>query len=125
VGAPFDWIRRGRLAERRAARFLRGLGFEILARNVRTKSGEIDLLAREGASLVVVEVKLRRGGARSAFAAVGARKKERLLRAVREARVKLRLPPGLPLRFDLVTLADSEPPRLVRGAFGASATFLA
>ncbi len=56
----------GRLGEDLAAAHLEGLGFAILARNVRTRHGEIDLVAFDGATLVFAEVKSarHRGGAR-------------------------------------------------------------
>lgn len=47
----------GRAGERIAARFLEERGAEVIARNIRTKEGEIDLLARFGREPVVVEVK--------------------------------------------------------------------
>ena len=50
----------GRLGERLAAAHLQRLGFAILARNVRTRHGEIDLIAFDGEALVFVEVKTRR-----------------------------------------------------------------
>ena len=43
-----------------AARFLTRSGFAILDKNVRTRAGEIDLVAREGKTIVFVEVKTRR-----------------------------------------------------------------
>lgn len=49
----------GRIGEQLAADFLTRQGFEIAGRNVRTSSGEIDLLARLGNLLVFVEVKTR------------------------------------------------------------------
>ena len=52
----------GRDGERAAARFLRRKGMRILARNYRAAMGEIDLIARDGDSLVFVEVKTRRAG---------------------------------------------------------------
>jgi len=54
----------GRRGEELAARHLCGLGFVVLARNVRTTRGEIDLIARRGAVLVFAEVKTRRVSAR-------------------------------------------------------------
>jgi putative endonuclease len=51
---------RGRNAEAVAAWFLRLKGYRILARRVRTRAGEIDLVARQGDTLVFVEVKARR-----------------------------------------------------------------
>jgi putative endonuclease len=53
--------RLGRLGERLAAEHLERLGYEIVARNHRTRHGEIDLVACDDETLVVVEVKSRRG----------------------------------------------------------------
>ena len=92
----------GRAAERRAARLLRAAGLEILARNVRTRSGEIDLVAREGPVLVIVEVRRRAPHLLAARQSFDRAKRECLLRSAREARHKLRLAAGIPLRFDLV-----------------------
>ncbi len=52
----------GDRGERAAARFLRRRGLRVLARGYRTKLGEIDLIARDGDTLVFVEVKARRQG---------------------------------------------------------------
>ena len=51
----------GEWGEGIAADFLTARGYEILARNIRTPAGEIDLLARRGGLLVFIEVKTRRG----------------------------------------------------------------
>ena len=58
---PTGRQRIGRWGEDAAARFLQARGYLILGRNLRTRSGEIDLLARqgEGGELVFVEVKTR------------------------------------------------------------------
>jgi putative endonuclease len=68
----------GRYGEDVAAEHLRRKGFEILARNVRTAFGEIDLVALDGGVVVFVEVKARRGA--GALEAVDARKRLRLSR---------------------------------------------
>ncbi len=52
--------RLGRWAESGAALYLRLSGYHILARNVRYRQGEIDVIARRGRFLVFVEVKFRR-----------------------------------------------------------------
>ena len=49
----------GQRGESLAVRHLRSEGYEILAQNYRTKVGEIDIVAREGETLVFVEVKAR------------------------------------------------------------------
>jgi putative endonuclease len=60
--APADDPRRalGRLGEELAAAHLERLGFTILARNVRTRHGEIDLIVFDGSTLVFAEVKTLR-----------------------------------------------------------------
>jgi putative endonuclease len=52
----------GGRGEEEAARHLAARGFAILDRNVRSRLGEIDLVARDGGTLVFVEVKARRAG---------------------------------------------------------------
>ncbi|VVM07641.1 hypothetical protein MAMC_01735 [Methylacidimicrobium cyclopophantes] len=72
----------GRWGEREAARFLRKRGYRILLRNVRIGGGEIDLVCRDGAILVFVEVKTRSSTNYGEPAeAVGAGKRARLIRA--------------------------------------------
>jgi putative endonuclease len=51
----------GRYGEDLAARYLSTHGFAVLERNWRCELGEIDIVAREGDTLVVCEVKTRRG----------------------------------------------------------------
>jgi putative endonuclease len=52
----------GRRGERAAARYLRRRGLRVITRSYRTTRGEIDLIARDGDTLVFVEVKTRRAG---------------------------------------------------------------
>jgi putative endonuclease len=49
----------GQAGEETARRFLKGSGYQILARNFRCPVGEIDLICREAKSIVFVEVKTR------------------------------------------------------------------
>lgn len=53
----------GRWGESVAAEYLKNRGYEILARNVRTPYGELDLVTRKLGVMVFVEVKTRSGGA--------------------------------------------------------------
>ena len=59
-----DSYAEGRLGEVRAEQALAKLGYDILARNYRCAGAEIDLIARDGAVIVFVEVKMR-GSARA------------------------------------------------------------
>ena len=58
-------LRTGRIGEDRACEFLVGRGFAIIARNCRTRFGEIDAIALDRGALVFVEVKTMRQGSRS------------------------------------------------------------
>ena len=76
--------RSGKCAEDLAAAYLAAQGLELLARNVRCKAGEIDLVCRDGVVLVLIEVRQRArldyGGA---LASVAAAKRLKLVRAAR------------------------------------------
>jgi putative endonuclease len=75
----------------------------VLARSFRTRSGEIDLIARDGEVLVFIEVKARASlswGRPSE--AVGWRKRARLERAARLFLLRQDLHPEPPCRFDVV-----------------------
>jgi putative endonuclease len=99
--------RLGRRAEDLVAARLQGLGWHLVERNFRTRSGEIDLICLDGRTLVFVEVKAGREG--SSFGperpahAVGPRKQLRLRRLAREWIAERRGPSGVAgYRFDVV-----------------------
>ncbi len=70
----------GEKGERAAAEHLSARGYTILARNLRTASGELDLVAQAGEFLVFVEVKTRRGRSHGLpEEAITPRKKKHLL----------------------------------------------
>ncbi len=97
-------MEKGREFEERAARFLRSVGLEILERNYRCKAGEIDLVCRDGTSLVFVEVRFRsQGGFASAAASVTAAKQRRLIAAARHYLQRHHLTERTACRIDVVT----------------------
>jgi putative endonuclease len=109
---------RGVHAEIMAAAFLEKQGLTILARNYRCRLGEIDLVAREGATTVFVEVRKRRSsGFGGAAGSITHAKRLKLLNAARHYMSKLRTIPQC--RFDAL-LIEGEPPRIewIRNAFG-------
>lgn len=112
--------RRGEAAEELAARFLAGRGLAIVARNYRTRFGEIDLVARDGATLVFVEVRARTWSAfGGAAGSVDARKQRRIVAAARHYLSRLRAEP--PCRFDVLTIQGPQgEPAWIRAAFDAS-----
>jgi putative endonuclease len=106
---------RGRAGEDAAAALLEAHGYRIVARNVRLPGGEIDIVARDGDTVVFVEVKARGGASYgSAVRAVDARKRAKL-RAVAADWLQIAAPRAQ-ARFDVVTF-DRGRARLHRGAF--------
>ncbi|OQX18876.1 MAG: YraN family protein [Desulfobulbaceae bacterium A2] len=115
----------GRRGEALAEAHLVHHGYRILARNWRSRLGEIDLVAEQGATLVFVEVKTRSSALRgSAAEAVTSDKQRRLTRLAREY-LQHHGQLERAARFDVVaiTLADDAEPRveLIRNAFDALA----
>jgi len=96
----------GALAEQHAARYLQQQGLKPVAQNYRSRFGEIDLIMRDGATLVFVEVRLRRsanfGGA---AASIDAHKQQRIIRTAQQYLAGLAHIP--PCRFDAVLMDDS------------------
>lgn len=113
--------RRGLEAEAQAREYLQARGAIVFAANLRGKTGEIDLVCRDGDTLVFVEVRQRRSLAYGGAAASVTRQKQ--LRIIRTAQSLL---PGivqqylgglaLPCRFDVVTL-DPDGIQWLRQAF--------
>jgi putative endonuclease len=106
---------RGRAGEDAAAALLEAHGYRIVGRNVRLPGGEIDIIARDGETVVFVEVKARATGTfGSAAGAVDARKRAKL-RATAADWLQIAAPRAR-ARFDVVTF-DRGRARLHRGAF--------
>lgn len=104
----------GRNGEDVAARFLKKTGFSILERNYRNASGralgEIDIVAREGAEVVFVEVKaltLRTGREELPESAITAEKLHRLSR-IAQAYLREAGSEDVPYRFDAVSVVFHE-----------------
>lgn len=101
-------LRLGERGEAAAARFLEGRGLRVLARNWRFRQWELDMVCREGDTLVFVEVKTRGPGSLAAPAdAVDFRKQARLGKAAAQYLSKNSLW-DKPCRFDLVSVLVTE-----------------
>ena len=112
----WDWLRNllgqlprdaadplGPRGENAAAKFLRALGYKILVRNYRCRMGEIDIVARDGKTLVFVEVKTRAATDSMPEEAVDANKQRQITKC---AELYLtRFPDVQPeARFDIVAI---------------------
>lgn len=95
----------GDRAEALAAKYLLERGLRIIETNYRCRQGEIDLICREGKTLVFVEVRLRRNGAFGGAAeSITATKRWRLIQAARHYLGSLGETP--PCRFDVILLKE-------------------
>ena len=94
----------GKSAEDRAVEELEARGYAILARRYRTRHGEIDIVARDGETIVFVEVKARRtGDFGSAVEAVTPLKQRRIASMAADYLVRSRLTDRA-CRFDVVAI---------------------
>jgi putative endonuclease len=108
--------KRGRRSETLASVMLMLKGYRILGRRVRTKAGEIDLIAKSPSGIICfVEVKAREAG--NAAQTLGPRQQARIARA---AALYLAARPGAArkgVRFDIVTVAPRKLPLHLRDAW--------
>jgi putative endonuclease len=119
--------RTGARAEELVARRLVGAGWEIVERNARTRYGELDIVARDGRTLVFVEVKAGRQGAafgpERPILAVDRRKQLQVRRLATAWMAKRRdVPSYAEIRFDAVGVSFDRRGRTVdvehiQGAF--------
>ena len=106
-------------AERCAEEFLKQHSLVLLQRNYRCRFGEIDLIMRDGTTLVFVEVRLRTrtffGGAANS---ITGSKQARIVRTAQYYLASLRAEPSC--RFDAVLLSGREGARIewIKDAFG-------
>jgi putative endonuclease len=95
-------------------------GYAIVARRYRRRSGELDIIARDGDTIVFVEVKSRRGDAfGQAAEAVDFRKRRRIAQLAKGYVIRHRLT-GRPCRFDVVSVHFGQPSPVIevyRNAF--------
>jgi putative endonuclease len=120
--APSEDALAGR-GENTAARYLRQIGYKIILRNYRSALGEIDIIARDGDTLVFVEVKTRAYDDPTPEEQVNTTKQHQITKAAKTYlnRYGSSQPPA---RFDVVAVvwpADHEPiVRHIQNAFEAT-----
>lgn len=114
----------GQEGESAAEQYLRHKGYRIVARNLRSSVGELDLVAEDGRALVFVEVKARRTDAfGGAIHAVHQRKQEKLIQLAAQYLAHHHIT-DRPCRFDVVLLhsAGAVAPQIehIQNAFEVS-----
>ena len=113
-------IKTGQIGEDLAVCYLENQGYIIVERNYRMRMGEIDIIARDGESLVFVEVKTRRSSRfGSPFDAVDFRKQQQVSRVALAYMTRHRCE-EMPVRFDVIGVLIERPSstiELIKNAF--------
>ena len=99
---------RGVAAEELAAQYLKVRGLKVLARNLRCKAGELDLVCLDGEVLAIVEVR-QRGNVEfgGAAASVTYAKQRKIIRAAQFFLRRQKHWRNLPMRFDVLAIDGS------------------
>lgn len=106
----------GAQAESLAAGYLQQAGLSLVERNFRCRYGEIDLIMRDGHTLVFVEVRLRRhAGFGGAAASIDANKQRKLILTAQH--YVSSLPSAPPCRFDALLLDGAGSIEWIKSAF--------
>ncbi|NNK37503.1 MAG: YraN family protein [Xanthomonadales bacterium] len=117
-------LERGADWEQSAEAFLAERGLHLLQRNYRTRRGEIDLVMRDGETLVFVEVRYRGAGSRGSGAeSVTPAKQRRITEAARHFLSRADPHTLHPCRFDVVAIGQERGRTVmnwIRGAFEAA-----
>ena len=110
----------GTKGENLARKTLKNKGFRVLARNHRTRLGEVDLVCRDGDTVVFVEVKARTSDEFGHPSEAVGHRKQAKLRNLAEEYVSAHDLEDSPVRFDVVSVRlDTDPPEVehIPGAF--------
>lgn len=114
-------LEHGRDAEQLAARYLARQGLSLVASNHRARVGELDLVMREGRTLVIVEVRARHSAQMATPAqTIDRHKQRRIIRATQHFILCNRQYRDWPLRFDVVGITGAlDAPQIswLRAAF--------
>ena len=107
----------GKRYEDLAADWLCRKGFQILQKNFRCRTGEIDLVARDGGTLVFVEVKYRKNAASGhPEEAVSLFKQQKIIRTAQFYLCRFGISEDIPCRFDIIAI-EGDRIRHIKNAF--------
>lgn len=109
----------GSCFEAKAAAYLQAEGLCVLQKNYRCRIGEIDLVAKDGDTLVFVEVKYRSGGLYgSPEEAVNQAKQKKIRRVAQFYLIQQGTPPDTCCRFDVIAIGGDGTIVHFQNAFG-------
>ncbi len=122
-----DNLNLGALSEEKATEFLKANGYRILARNYKTKLGEVDIIAQDKETICFVEVKCRRSGRFGLAQEAVSRQKQRQIAKAALIFLKEKKFLDKKARFDVVSLNYSgsvEKIGLIKNAFELDTRFI-
>lgn len=115
---PRSTVAAGRVGEDATAALLESEGWDVLARNYRTRRGEIDIIAFRDGVLAFVEVKTWSGfGASELERAVGRAKRARIVETAKIFLARYREYSSARVRFDLVLIRENGEAHRIESAF--------
>ncbi|MFZ5633877.1 MAG: YraN family protein [Bacillota bacterium] len=104
----------GRAGEDAAVHYLRKKGLRIVQRNFRCRLGELDIIARDGSSLVFIEVRTVAGSAFGTAQESVDRKKRIKLRQVAMYYIQSGNVGNLPMRFDVIAVTIDRDSKVLK-----------
>ncbi len=111
-------LTQGDAAEDLAATLLEKQGLTLIARNYRSKRGELDLVMLDNQHLVIVEVRYRKNSSfGSAAESVNRSKQRRIIAATEQFLNQYKQHAGRAIRFDVVAMQDNQSPEWLKDAF--------
>ncbi|WP_374087699.1 YraN family protein [Methylomicrobium lacus] len=118
IPAKAPHLVRGNAAEDKARQFLLDKGLTPVGRNFRCKHGELDLIMKDGRTLVIVEVRFRQSSQYgSALESITRNKQSRIIAATQVYLSKQKL--DCPLRFDVVAISGDGGIEWIPNAFSS------
>jgi putative endonuclease len=100
---------KGKKGEEQAAAALEEAGMTIIAKNVRSRHGEVDIVALEGETVVFAEVKAWSAyGAEDLRHSIDAKKREKIIKTAKYFLLENRKYSKMSIRFDVVFVQDSS-----------------
>ncbi len=104
-----NYRERGTYYEQLSVKWLEDKGYTIIDKNYRCKMGEIDIIAKDGTTLVFVEVKYRRTPKMGyPWEAVGTAKQHRISQCAKWYMMSKHIDTATPMRFDVISICGSE-----------------
>lgn len=111
----------GQIAEHKALDYLNNQGLKLVLQNYSCRMGEIDLIMRDGAYLVFIEVRYRVSAAYGGgLASVTDSKRQKIMKTSMHYMMKYKVYDKFPLRFDVLSIdGNLDEITWVKNAFGA------